>query len=60
MRLVDADELIAYVNTKIDEMTGIGVSIDAEYLWELLNHAVKTAPTIDRYNFCPRCGAPMD
>lgn len=46
-RLIDADEMMEYINSSINAMTKTGVMVDGEYLWGLLNDAIDNAPTVD-------------
>jgi hypothetical protein len=46
-RLISANKLMNYINGSIEEMTKVGVAIDGEYLWGLINYAIENAPTVD-------------
>ena len=46
-RLISANELMNYINGSIKAMTKIGVAVDGEYLWGLINYAIEDAPTVD-------------
>lgn len=46
-RLIDADRAMEYIDRSINEMTKIGIAVNAEYLWALINNAIYDAPTVD-------------
>ncbi len=47
MRLIDADALLNNINDRIENMTGVGVAVDAAYLWALIYDEINEAPTIE-------------
>ena len=47
MRIIDADALMDYISRSINAMTEIGVAVDGEYLWGLINNGIENAPTIE-------------
>lgn len=47
MRLIDADALMNNINERIENMTGVGVAVDAAYLWALIYEEINEAPTIE-------------
>lgn len=53
-RLKDVDALHEYICSSIDEMTKIGVVVDGEYLWGLINDGIKNAPSINLVH-CGEC-----
>lgn len=46
MRLIDADALKEEINSEIAQATKVGITVDADYLWSLLNYAIDNAETI--------------
>jgi hypothetical protein len=46
-RLISANKLMDYINGSIKAMTDVGVAIDGEYLWGLINYAIENASTIN-------------
>ena len=56
-RWIDADAFYQDICDSIEQMTKIGVSIDAEYLWAKLHDALSNAPSIDivRCKECKYC-----
>ena len=53
-RWIDADALHEYICSSINEMTKIGVMVDGEYLWGLINEGIENAPTISLVR-CAEC-----
>ena len=53
MRAIDADALYEYICGSINEMTKIGVMVDGEYLWGLINEGIENAPTIEPMEWIP-------
>ena len=47
MRLIDADALYRDICDSMNEMTEIGIAVDAEWMWAKLNDALENAPTIE-------------
>ena len=46
-RLIDADALYRDICDSMNEMTKIGIAVDAEWMWAKLNDALENAPTIE-------------
>ena len=46
-KLISANKLMEYIYGSIEAMTKVGVAVDGEYLWGLINYAIEDAPTID-------------
>lgn len=46
-KLISANKLMEYINGSIEAMTKVGVAVDGEYLWGLINYAIEDAPTIE-------------
>lgn len=46
-KLISANKLMEYINGSIEAMTKVGVAVDGEYLWGLINYALEDAPTIE-------------
>lgn len=70
MKIINADAFMAEINSAIDNMTKIGITVDGEWLWEKLNDALDNAPAIEPeqktcegcmwedaygYGSCPNC-----
>ena len=55
MRPIDADAVMDYICGSIEAMTKVGIAVDGEYLWGLINHAIDDAPTVDAVEVV-RCG----
>lgn len=60
MRLGDLDALKEAINSEIEQATEVGIAVDTDYLWSLLNYAIDNAPTIETptiYEFkgCDNC-----
>lgn len=45
--LISREALKETINSSIAEATKIGIMVDADYLWELLNYAIDNAPTVE-------------
>lgn len=45
-RLIDADAFFKDVCNSIENMTKLGVGVDADFLWAKLNDALDNAPTV--------------
>ena len=45
-RLIDADAFFKDVCNSIENMTKLGVCVDADFLWAKLNDALDNAPTV--------------
>lgn len=50
MRLIDADAVLNNINERIENMTSVGVVVDAAYLWALIYDEINEAPTIEPRN----------
>lgn len=46
-KLISANKLMNHINNSIEEMTKVGVAINRDSLWRLINYAIEAAPTID-------------
>lgn len=45
-RLIDEQAVRDIINSGLAVMTKLGVAVDADYLWEAINNALETAPTV--------------
>lgn len=45
-RLIDADAFFKDVCNSIENMTKLGIGVDADFLWAKLNDALDNAPTV--------------
>ena len=45
-RLKDADAIKKRIDDGIENMTRVGIVVDAQFLWDLINVALNEAPTI--------------
>ena len=56
-KLISANKLKDYINNSINAMTKVGVAVDGEYLWGLINDAIENAPAIDTVDLvrCKDC-----
>ena len=45
-RLIDADAFFKDICNSIENMTKLGVGVDADFLWAKLNDALDNAPTV--------------
>jgi hypothetical protein len=44
--LISREALKKAINSNIEQATKVGIMVDADYLWELLNNEIDNAPTV--------------
>ena len=44
--LISREDLKEVINSNIEQATKVGILVDADYLWQLLNYAIENAPTV--------------
>ena len=45
--LISREDLKEVINSNIEQATKVGILVDADYLWQLLNYAIDNAPTVE-------------